>query len=1089
MRAHVSEWSDWERRCASEACSILVPTSPATDQPTFATQLTDEPDTGSSENVHQQQALTKLQRLARRSSTLLMGSSYHAPQQQLNPSATVSESLEASGSNTTLTLRRRHSASASTLSLGGSGGIAASESGASIRALKHTKSEPKKRESIASLAARMGAAKSEHELTVSASTKRLSRTLPSAISVVSCVGGAKEKERQNVMKLTLADYLIKPVQRICKYPLLLEQLRGPVPTEDETDFAIAYALRSMKDVALAVDEARRRRDVEIKSKLIVDRLVAGNPSSGSSSHLNNGGDAPITRNNTFGSDVEMENPSMPTTRSQSSLKAQPSRALSLSSAFTRSRSRVNVSQQAQQTEPSHVRSKSWQQSQSQSQQNLGDLQQSGSPNGGGFVPGAPSRAFLTSLGACLLAGTLDVTVAEQESASSKSRRDSRRDSTFSTSSARSLRGGRTSPLVSTMRVQEVDELLDDAGSAFVQAPPAPVPQQQSNRDPVKVKYLVAFLYVGGYMVMAKPVKAGVYAARHWFSLTEDLVDVVDLGDDEALLPCSLQLFFRSTGHRLELAAACQREKQLWLDAIQSARSVKSTWEYEPLPTLSLSTTFVSSRTRTSIDLQPPPPVPAIPAVPSVSTFAAEDDEHRLARPSRKHSSSTVRTEATVKQQRQPPNKRASVTGTSVRSFFLNNGPLAYGLSEANSTGPSTVLLRRASATRRAQADRLLADVLSEPLLEARIHAKAHDEVLFRDPEPPQNSTLGMSTIAKNKLMNRESILVSKQCTPLPITFAFPEEPRPVVVPEAQSELQLHRRPSIMSRALSIGRRRATPKRKQVMQLTLATSKPELLPDEGAYSQSSSLCSPVSPDSPLPGASHFPEPLSLSQCSSVSTHAAGPSPFDPHFPPEVRVVGIDSPPHYAAELPDILEQDTRPKRSRSLVDNVKGFFIPRSTSPSPSPSSSSSRQTSAEGLVAPQRSSILTRVFRSNSNFHRQVNSSDPSGDDNRTPRRLQLVHSSTASSYASSSLHPDSALSQEIPLKNRADAANLLTPMSAEFVHISPSDVPDATTSSSSSSASGEQRDKRKSIGRNIKRRFFSSTLTPLTPVPLQHAI
>ncbi len=91
------------------------------------------------------------------------------------------------------------------------------------------------------------------------------------------------------MKLMFSDYLIKPVQRVCKYPLLLEQLRGPVPTEDETDRIITYALRSMKDVALAVDEARRRRDVEIKSKLIVDRLVAGNPSSGSSSHC----DTPI----------------------------------------------------------------------------------------------------------------------------------------------------------------------------------------------------------------------------------------------------------------------------------------------------------------------------------------------------------------------------------------------------------------------------------------------------------------------------------------------------------------------------------------------------------------------------------------------------------------------------------------------------------------------------------------------------------------------------------------------------------------------------------------------------------------------------
>ncbi len=200
---------------------------------------------------------------------------------------------------------------------------------------------------------------------------------------------------------------------------------------------------------------------------------------------------------------------------------------------------------------------------------------------------------------------------------------------------------------------------------------------------------------------------------------------------------------------------------------------------------------------------------------------------------------------------------------------MNNGPLAYGLSEANGTGPSTVLLRRASATRRAQADRILADVLSEPLLEARIHAKAHDEVLFRDPDPPQNSTLGMSAIAKNKLMNRESILVSKQCPPFPLSFVQQEEQRPTVVVPEQT-LEFNRRPSIMSRALSMGRRRATPRKGRAVHLTLTTSKAELH-DEGMYSQASSLCSPVSPDSPLPGPSHYP-----GRCHDLSARLSPPT---------------------------------------------------------------------------------------------------------------------------------------------------------------------------------------------------------------------
>ena len=52
------------------------------------------------------------------------------------------------------------------------------------------------------------------------------------------------------------------------------------------------------------------------------------------------------------------------------------------------------------------------------------------------------------------------------------------------------------------------------------------------REPISAKYLGAFLYVGGYVVLVKPVKAGVYVARHWFSLCADGVEVVDVNEDD-----------------------------------------------------------------------------------------------------------------------------------------------------------------------------------------------------------------------------------------------------------------------------------------------------------------------------------------------------------------------------------------------------------------------------------------------------------------------------------------------------------------------------------------------------------------------------
>ena len=89
-------------------------------------------------------------------------------------------------------------------------------------------------------------------------------------------------------RLAFRDLLIKPVQRVCRYPLLLEQmLPAPVPNEetaltgsnDEVGMPGAIpedlflkALMATKKVAQDVDIAREKRDIEIKTRLIVNRL-------------------------------------------------------------------------------------------------------------------------------------------------------------------------------------------------------------------------------------------------------------------------------------------------------------------------------------------------------------------------------------------------------------------------------------------------------------------------------------------------------------------------------------------------------------------------------------------------------------------------------------------------------------------------------------------------------------------------------------------------------------------------------------------------------------------------------------------------
>jgi hypothetical protein len=84
-----------------------------------------------------------------------------------------------------------------------------------------------------------------------------------------------------------------PIQRICRYPLLLGQLRSTAltpsvenPDSDSDDGAtvgvdIEIALTHMRQVASAADEARRVKEAEVKSATIIERLephVALSPS-------------------------------------------------------------------------------------------------------------------------------------------------------------------------------------------------------------------------------------------------------------------------------------------------------------------------------------------------------------------------------------------------------------------------------------------------------------------------------------------------------------------------------------------------------------------------------------------------------------------------------------------------------------------------------------------------------------------------------------------------------------------------------------------------------------------------------------------
>eukprot|EP01090_Pellita_catalonica_P005896 TRINITY_DN16102_c0_g1_i1.p1 TRINITY_DN16102_c0_g1~~TRINITY_DN16102_c0_g1_i1.p1 ORF type:complete len:773 (-),score=158.68 TRINITY_DN16102_c0_g1_i1:127-2445(-) len=92
--------------------------------------------------------------------------------------------------------------------------------------------------------------------------------------------GLKCKNHPDAKKLDLGAYLIKPVQRVCKYPLLLRELIKCTP-QDHTDYAdLNRALEMLQEVTADIDSAKADAETfqileQIQNKLDGFQVVAG----------------------------------------------------------------------------------------------------------------------------------------------------------------------------------------------------------------------------------------------------------------------------------------------------------------------------------------------------------------------------------------------------------------------------------------------------------------------------------------------------------------------------------------------------------------------------------------------------------------------------------------------------------------------------------------------------------------------------------------------------------------------------------------------------------------------------------------------
>lgn len=250
--------------------------------------------------------------------------------------------------------------------------------------------------------------------------------------------GQKDKDKDKssssvARKIVMADYMIKPVQRICKYPLLLDQLlpskalrsaprKLTVGFGAGVEVVVESAAQAMRHVATSVNEARDRHSIAIQSSLIFSRICLG---------------------------LQVQR-----------MSSSPSTSVSHSSHPGTPPSTYNTS--------SSLRSSPLVQTQAQTQSRL------------------PTPIFLSSLGPCLLSGSLDVM-----------------------HYSRALTAWSVGSVKAKMKI--------------------------------KAKYFGAFLYNGGYLILVKVGKGKRYEPRHWFSLSGWDVVRIDEEDGRLLLPLGRQI--------------------------------------------------------------------------------------------------------------------------------------------------------------------------------------------------------------------------------------------------------------------------------------------------------------------------------------------------------------------------------------------------------------------------------------------------------------------------------------------------------------------------------------------------------------------
>lgn len=444
------------------------------------------------------------------------------------------------------------------------------------------------------------------------------------------------------------------------------------------------------------------------------------------------------------------------------------------------------------------------------------------------------------------------------------------------------------------------------------------------------------------------------------------------------MPFSFRLV--GNGQHYQFAASCQAEMQIWINGLHDALAAPAPWAFgEPFPSFhtegdkSASTT-PSSATPTATATPTPateegslewagtlptiqslnesesaehhtdakassPQLPPTPSSPSLPTPASAS---RKSRPlSRLDSIGPTAFRQQDQLPAPPPSSFSALSrrssSHSVKAFFA---PMTSS-SSVDPTPPARIV--RPSSQVRAQVDQGVQDVFSEKCLAARAQAAMRDEELFpkkRIASSNYGSGAGESGVARSNSAlsisgamglvtakkRYDSVIASKRKSSI-------DEAQSSGLGESESNSSFAPGTKSLGSTPLRDRARTLASRRYKKQLPIIVASNLTKVESEAEGENPLVQSPTTlNESPFP-ASHR---------SSTASSSAIPSPLDGSLP--ALPVSLPPPDPSTQRHSDVIivhpqaEEQYKPKRTRSMVDNVRFFFQSRSASPSPSSAS-------------------------------------------------------------------------------------------------------------------------------------------------------